>query len=140
MRGICGLRPGLDGVSENIRVISIVGRFLEHSRIWYFANGGDEEFYIGSADWMQRNFDRRVEAITPVESRELHPRLHALLATYLADRRQAWELSADGTYRQRQPTSGAQGSHVVLTHEPWGLPRPAAPTTVPEGARSLQAD
>src|SRR5205823_13510538 len=67
VRGICCLRPGLPGVSERIRVVSIIGRFLEHSRLWHFANGGDEEFYLGSADWMPRNFDRRVEAVAPVD-------------------------------------------------------------------------
>src|SRR2546423_1539567 len=72
VRGICCLRPGVQGVSDNIRVVSIIGRFLEHSRLFSFANGGAEEFYIGSADWMQRNFDRRVEAVAPVEDATLH--------------------------------------------------------------------
>ena len=103
MRGICCLRPGFPGVSERIRVVSIVGRFLEHSRLWYFANGGEEEFYIGSADWMPRNFDRRVEAVAPVEDPALHARLRSLLDTYLDDNRQAWELAADGMWTQREP-------------------------------------
>src|ERR1041385_3637125 len=78
VRGICCLRPQLPGVSDHIRVISIIGRFLEHSRLWYFANGGAEEFYLGSADWMPRNFDRRVEAVAPVEQPSLPERLRAL--------------------------------------------------------------
>jgi len=127
VRGICCLRPGIPGVSDRIKVISIVGRFLEHSRIYYFANNGDEELFFGSADWMPRNFDRRVEVITPIEDRSLHPRVCALLDTCLADNRQAWDLASDGTYVQRKP-----GTHpVVSTHErllvnSWGLqPMPA---------------
>ena len=103
VRGICCLRPGVPGVSDRIRVISIVGRFLEHSRLFYFANEPTAEYYIGSADWMPRNFDRRVEAVTPVEDKALHPRLRALLETCLADNRQAWELRTDGSYVQRTP-------------------------------------
>src|SRR5215210_4961469 len=71
VRGICCLRPGVPGISERIKVMSIIGRFLEHSRIFYFANGGDEEVYFGSADWMPRNFDRRVEVIARIEDRRL---------------------------------------------------------------------
>ncbi len=103
VRGICCLRPGVVGVSDNIRVISIVGRFLEHSRIYYFYNQGDEEVYIGSADWMRRNLDRRVEAITPVEDPEIIKDLQEILAVMMADNRQAWELQPDGRYIQRQP-------------------------------------
>ena len=121
VRGICGLRPGVAGVSESIRVVSIVGRFLEHSRLWYFANGGGEEFYIGSADWMQRNFDRRVEVVAPIDDPALHPRLHSLLETYLADNRHCWELRADGTYEQRLPDGDPErGSHEALMRDPWG--------------------
>ena len=108
VRGICCLRPGLAGVSERIRVISIVGRFLEHSRLWSFSNGGEEEFYLGSADWMPRNFDRRVEAVAPVEAPALHVRLRALLNTYLDDNRQAWTLGADGVWSQREPDGAAR--------------------------------
>ena len=128
VRGICCLRPGLPGVSDRIKVISIVGRFLEHSRIYYFANNGDEELYFGSADWMPRNFDRRVEVITPIEDRSLHPRVCSLLETCLVDNREAWDLASDGTYVQRKP--GARPS--VSTHErlllnSWGLlPLPPA--------------
>ncbi len=121
IRGVCALRPGIAGVSERIRVISVVGRFLEHSRLWYFANDGSEEFYLGSADWMQRNFDRRVEVVTPIEDPALHPRLHSLLATYLADNRQSWELRPDGSYVQLVPNGVApRGSHAALMQEPWG--------------------
>ncbi len=101
VRGICVLRPGIKGLSENIRVISIVGRFLEHSRIFYFANGGNEEVYIGSADWMHRNLDRRVEAVVPIKD----PRLAKLLKddilnAYLEDNSNAQILKADGTYEK----------------------------------------
>src|SRR5918911_88797 len=121
VRGICCLRPGLEGVSERIRVISVVGRFLEHSRVWYFANGGAEEYYIGSADWMPRKFDRRVEVVVPVEDPALHASLRSLLETYLQDNRQAWELAADATYRQRVPDGdSARASQVLFVSEPWG--------------------
>ena len=121
IRGICALRPGMAGVSERIRVISVVGRFLEHSRLWYFHNDGSPEFYLGSADWMQRNFDRRVEVVAPIEDPALHPRLHSLLATYLADNRQSWELRSDGSYVQLQPNGVApRGSHAALMLNPWG--------------------
>ncbi len=103
VRGICCLRPGIKGLSENIRVISIVGRFLEHSRIFYFYNQGQEEVYIGSADWMPRNLDRRVEAVVPVENPEIVKDLQEILGIMLADNRQAWELQSDGQYTQRQP-------------------------------------
>ncbi|MBW4581255.1 MAG: polyphosphate kinase 1 [Tildeniella nuda ZEHNDER 1965/U140] len=103
IRGICCLRPGVAGVSDRIRVISIVGRFLEHSRIFHFHNNGEEEVFIGSADWMPRNLDRRVEAITPVEEPELAAQLRATLDVFLADNRHAWDLQSDGAYAQRHP-------------------------------------
>ncbi|MBD2026384.1 polyphosphate kinase 1 [Leptolyngbya sp. FACHB-711] len=106
IRGVCCLRPGVEGVSENIRVISIIGRFLEHSRIFYFHNNGQEEVYIGSADWMPRNLDRRVEAITPIEDPQLAKDLQEILGILLTDNRQAWELQPDGSYKQRQPKAG----------------------------------
>ena len=121
VRGICCLRPGLVGVSENIRVISIIGRFLEHSRLFYFANGGDDEFLFGSSDWMPRNFDRRVEAVTPVEDRTFHPRLRSLLEVCLADNRQAWELAPNGSYTQRHPDGVPEiSTHKLLIGDPWG--------------------
>ena len=116
IRGICCLRPGVKGISENIRVISVIGRFLEHSRVFYFYNGGEEEVYIGSADWMTRNLNRRVEAITPVEEPSLAADLHEILGIMLADNRQAWELQANGNYIQRRPSKGsqAQSTHNIL--------------------------
>jgi polyphosphate kinase len=100
-RAICGLRPGIPGVSDNIRVISIVDRFLEHSRTFYFGNGGDPQVYIGSADWMDRNLSRRVEVVFPIEQPELKNRLiREILATCLADNVKARELLPDGTYRR----------------------------------------
>ena len=121
VRGICCLVPGLAGVSDNIRVISIIGRFLEHSRIFFFANAGHPEYYIGSADWMPRNFDRRVEVIAPIEDQALHKGIEAVLATCLGDNRQAWELCADGQYRRRQPEGAAmRATHQTLIKEPWG--------------------
>ncbi len=107
VRGICCLRPGLEGVSENIRVTSIVGRFLEHSRIYYFRNGGKEEIYLGSADLMPRNLDRRVEILFPVEDARLIRQLRDLvLATYLADNVKARQMLSDGTYHRVQPAPG----------------------------------
>jgi polyphosphate kinase len=99
VRGICVLRPGIEGLSENIRVVSIVGRFLEHSRIFYFANGGDEEIYIGSADWMHRNLDRRVEAVVPIKDKKLAQYLkEEVLGAYMQDNRNTRILRADGSY------------------------------------------
>ncbi|MTJ46410.1 polyphosphate kinase 1 [Dolichospermum sp. UHCC 0259] len=103
IRGICCLRPGLPNLSDNIRVISIIGRFLEHSRIYYFYNNNQEEIYIGSADWMRRNLDRRVEVITPIKDPEIAKDLQEILGIMLADNRHAWELQPDGNYIQRCP-------------------------------------
>src|SRR5207244_3768850 len=106
-RGICALRPGLPGISENIRVISIVDRFLEHSRIFYFENGGDPQIYVGSADWMDRNLSRRVEVIFPIEDRRLKERLiRDILFVSLSDNVKARELLPDGSYRRVQPADG----------------------------------
>lgn len=112
VRGICCLRPGIAGVSDRIRVISIIGRFLEHSRIFYFANQGNEEIYIGSADWMPRNLDRRVEAVTPVEDPVLVQELKDILDLMLADNRQAWELAEDGVFTQRTPESDSDSHNT----------------------------
>ncbi len=106
VRGFCCLRPGVPGMSDNIRVLSIVGRFLEHSRIFCFHNNGREEIYMGSADWMSRNLSHRVEAATPIETPLLAQRIREILDIMLHDNRQAWDLSADGTWHQRHPTAG----------------------------------
>jgi len=122
VRGVCCLRPGVAGVSDRIRVMSIVGRFLEHSRVFYFANAGEEEYYFGSADWMPRNFDRRVEAVAPIEDKSLHPRLKSLLDTCLSDNRQAWELEPDGSYIQRVPHDEPErAAHKILLTNSWGI-------------------
>lgn len=105
VRDTCRLRPGIKGLSDNIRVISIVGRFLEHSRIYYFRNNGDEEYFIGSADIMKRNLEDRVEVVTPVESKALQTQLRTILDVQLGDRRGAWEMQADGSYTQLKPDS-----------------------------------
>lgn len=116
VRGICCLKPGIAGVSDNIRVISIVGRFLEHSRIFYFHNNGREDVLIGSADWMPRNLDRRVEAVVAVEDSSIAKDLEEILGVMLADNRQAWELQPDGSYIQRQPdvTGTERSSQIIL--------------------------
>jgi polyphosphate kinase len=124
VRGICCLRPGVPGESERIRIVSVVGRFLEHSRLWRFENGGDPEFYLGSADWMPRNLDRRVEAMVPILDKSLHPRLEAVLNVFLTDNRQAWDLHSDGAWVQRRATDEAErASHRRLLRESWGMPR-----------------
>ncbi|PMB27589.1 polyphosphate kinase 1, partial [Fischerella thermalis CCMEE 5319] len=112
IRGICCLRPGVPDVSTNIRVISIIGRFLEHSRIFHFHNNGHDEIYIGSADWMPRNLDRRVEAVTPVEDPKILQNLQNILEIMLADNRQAWELKSDGSYVQRHPGKNEPERHT----------------------------
>lgn len=103
VRGICSLRPGIPGLSENIRICSIVGRFLEHSRVYYFLNGGDEEFLCSSADWMDRNFFRRTEVCFPIRQKPLKDRLKADLELFLADNCQSWQLRGDGTYERLTP-------------------------------------
>jgi polyphosphate kinase len=113
IRGICRLRPGLDGISDSIRVRSVVGRFLEHSRILYFGNAGAPEYYIGSADWMTRNLDRRVEAVTPVEDPDHRAYLDRVVELMLADDRKAWVMGEDGSYEQLRP--GGDDGHSVQT-------------------------
>jgi polyphosphate kinase len=106
VRGMCCLRPGIAGVSDNIRVRSVVGRFLEHTRVYYFANGGEDEIFGSSADWMERNFFRRVEVAFPVRDPELRGRMLRELDLYLRDNTQAWVLESDGSYRRLSPEAG----------------------------------
>lgn len=110
VRGACSLQPGLPGVSERIRVRSIIGEFLEHSRIWGFENGGDAEWYIGSADLMDRNLDRRVEAVVPVEDAEARDRLAEIIEIMLADDRRSWQLLPDSTWVRTEVLEGRPGT------------------------------
>ena len=107
IRGICCLQVGIPGISDNIKVESIVGTFLEHNRIYYFYNDGDEEYYIGSADWMPRNLDKRVEIITPVEDEDIKKKLKHILDVYMADNRKAYYMQPDGSYKKPN-TSGKE--------------------------------
>ncbi|MCB1608042.1 MAG: RNA degradosome polyphosphate kinase, partial [Xanthomonadales bacterium] len=120
VRGLCSLKPGVAGVSENISVRSIVGRFLEHSRVYYFANNGDEELYCSSADWMERNLLRRVETCFPILDPELRARVfHEELEIYFSDNSQAWILAPDGSYQRLtpgdEPTASAQSTLLSAT-------------------------
>lgn len=106
IRGVCRLRPGLPGKSETIRVISIVGRFLEHPRVFYFHNSGKSRYFIGSADWMVRNLHYRIEAVVPVDEPALQAVLKEMLDLQLTDNVKAWDLLPDGSYRRRRPRNG----------------------------------
>jgi len=107
VRDTCRFRPGIPGLSESARVISIVGRFLEHTRIYYFQNAGDEEYFIGSADCMKRNLESRVEVVTPVIGDSLRADLREMLDSQLNDYRNGWEMQSDGAYLKRMPRSEA---------------------------------
>src|SRR6266571_4080147 len=122
IRGICMLRPGVAGLSENIRVRSVVGRFLEHSRIMYFANDNEEELYIGSADWMVRNLDHRVEVVCPVDDPELRNYLKRVLDVYLRDNLNARQLSADGCYKRVSRGAGDEDFDSQIYFEDRGIP------------------
>jgi polyphosphate kinase len=119
VRSICCLRPGVEGVSENIRVVSLVGRFLEHARIFAFSDGDDEQIYLGSADLMQRNLDRRVETAFPLRDRHHRERVRRLLDLQLADNANGWELGPDGTFERRHPGDGEEqvDSQKILLEE-----------------------
>ena len=114
VRGMCSLRPGVEGVSENIRVCSVIGRFLEHSRMFWFANDGANEMYLGSADWMGRNLDRRVEAVVPIEEPSLHARLLRLIDVYLHDNCTAWDMRSDGSFQRRIPEEENRAAQLTL--------------------------
>jgi len=110
IRGACSIQPGLPEISERIRVRSIIGEFLEHSRIWAFDNGGEREWYIGSADLMDRNLDRRVEAVAPVEDHEAQARLANVIDVMLADDRRSWQLQPDATWLRTEAIQAREGS------------------------------
>ncbi len=112
IRDTCRLRPGIVGLSENVSVISVVGRFLEHTRVFYFRNNGDEEYYIGSADLMKRNLESRVEVVTPVEDPQLQQLLREMLDVQLTNTKSCWEMDQDGHYHQRQADSGKKSDSV----------------------------
>jgi polyphosphate kinase len=107
VRGICCLRPGVPHVSENIRVLALIDRFLEHGRVFHFVNGGKDDVYMSSADWMPRNFHRRVEAMLPIEDPALRTRMLEILQIQLADNVKDWALKPDGKYERAQPKPGA---------------------------------
>jgi polyphosphate kinase len=112
-------------VSENITVRSIVGRFLEHSRVYWFENGGEHELYLGSADWMERNFFRRVEVAFPVLRKQLRDRILKDLEIYLADNTNAWELRTDGTYARLSADGGSDSdAQAQLLERYAGVPTP----------------
>ncbi len=117
VRGACSLKPGVPGLSDNIRVRSIIGRFLEHPRVIYFGNGGDAEVWLSSADWMERNFFRRVEVAFPVLDKKLRERVINDLNGYLEDTAQAWLLGADGTYTRADNNAGGKGIQQKLLEE-----------------------
>ncbi|HXV77097.1 MAG TPA: polyphosphate kinase 1, partial [Candidatus Polarisedimenticolaceae bacterium] len=108
VRGLCCLRPGVPGLSENIRVFGIIGRYLEHSRLYRFENGGDAEYFTGSADWMYRNLDRRVETVVPVKDPRICAELERTLALYRRDNASAWDCGPDGVYTRRRPAVGEE--------------------------------
>jgi polyphosphate kinase len=126
VRGVCCLKPGVPGVSERIKVRSIVGRFLEHSRVYYFENAGEREIYCGSADWMDRNLFRRIEVGFPVEAPELKARVADDLNLYLSDGTQAWLLDSEGGYTRAEGTDqiGAQSRLLMLYDERIPLTEP----------------
>ncbi len=135
VRDTCRLRPGVPGLSEGARVVSVLGRFLEHARIYYFRNGGDEEYFIGSADLMKRNLESRVEVLVPVESPRLRARLREILDTQLANRRSGWWMQPDGSYRrERDDAPTAQNlliAEAERNRDRVDVHRPASSTTRP---------
>jgi polyphosphate kinase len=114
VRDTCRLRPGIEGVSSSVKVISIIGRFLEHERIYYFHNGGRPEYYIGSADAMQRNLEKRVEVLVPIEDPRLQSELRFILDTQLSDQRGAWDMQHDGSYTQRTGTGAKHSQQQMI--------------------------
>ncbi|HZP62779.1 MAG TPA: polyphosphate kinase 1 [Terriglobales bacterium] len=146
VRGICALRPGVRGVSDHITVRSIVGRFLEHSRIYYFANGGEEEIFLGSADWMPRNLYERVEVLFPIKDELLRERVRQeILGTYLADTLKARILQKDGTYvrawraqgRRKPPANGFNAQEFLIGLAEGKAALESIPAAPPTGTRNV---
>lgn len=131
IRGVCRLKAGIEGLSENIRVSSAIGRFLEHSRLFYFHHGGEDHYYLGSADWMHRNLDARVEAITPIYAPGLKAYLQFLLKVYLNDNQRTWDMQPDGSYKKRKPAKGEEpiDVHKILMHHTLSELHPVPRTT-----------
>ncbi|WP_297533388.1 MULTISPECIES: polyphosphate kinase 1 [unclassified Thalassolituus] len=130
IRGMCSLRPGIPGVSENIEVRSIIGRFLEHTRVYYFLNGGNDEIYAGSADLMERNLLRRVETAFPVETNKIKERMKEELEIYVKDNTQAWVLQTDGSYVRAQPGPDDE----TISAQSWLLDKLAASSGTPSAS------
>jgi len=128
IRDTCRLRPGVPGLSETVRVVSIVGRFLEHSRVYYFRNGGAEEYFVGSADSMKRNLEHRVEVIAPVDEPVSRQTLRALLDLQLAPNRNAWLMQSDGTYVRAAVEASDRGCQQALLE--WIIARDTNPATL----------
>ncbi len=152
VRGICCLRPGVKGLSETIEVTSVVDMFLEHSRIFYFQNGGDEEVYLSSADWMPRNLDRRMELLFPIEDRACKTELQELLGLYFRDNVKAWRLHSDGSY-QKKEAAGEKPFRVQqflrervserrksIKNQTWREIRPQKPKSQQNGRKSSRDD
>jgi polyphosphate kinase len=126
VRGVCALRPGVPGVSDNISVRSIVGRFLEHSRVYWFENGGRQQLLLSSADWMERNFFRRIEVAFPLSLARLRTRVREDLETYLGDTVNAWLLQADGSYVRAVAEGMPVDSQAALLNRYGNALRPPA--------------
>ncbi|NLP06196.1 polyphosphate kinase 1, partial [Candidatus Fermentibacteria bacterium] len=113
IRGICCLRPGLKGISENIEVVSVIDRFLEHARILYFRNGGNDDLYLSSADWMTRNLDRRVELLFPVKDPVNRQRLVRFMKSFFSDTVKGWRMKSDGTWSRSRGARGARAQELI---------------------------
>ena len=118
VRGLCCIQAGIPGISDNIKVESIIGALLEHNRIFYFYNNGKEEYYLGSADWMKRNLEERIELTTPIEDEDIKKKIKHILDVYMSDNKNAYYMQPDGTYKKLN-TSGKKlvSSHIQFCQE-----------------------
>lgn len=138
VRGMCSLRPGVPGLSENIRVRSVIGRFLEHPRAFLFHNGGDEEIWLSSADWMERNLYKRVEVAFPILDRKIHAQLREQLQAYVDDGAQSWLLQPDGSYQRAEGQPGERGIQVRLLEDITGLAAQELPRAPQVGLQAIK--